>query len=85
MTDYRGDDRRGRPAAPPRDRSTETAGPEPWPLSTILAAIWICGACGMAVAHAVRIRRFARVIRDSEPAPPAIRTMAARLSSRLGL
>ena len=39
----------------------------------------------MAAGYAVRIRRFAGVIRDSEAAPPAIRTMAAQLSSRLGL
>ena len=35
--------------------------------------------------YAVRIRRFASVIRDSEAAPPAIRTMVTQLSSRLGL
>ena len=64
---------------------TETAGHKPWSLSTILAAIWICGACCTAVGYAVRIRRFASVIRDSEAAPPAIRTMVTQLSSRLGL
>ena len=41
--------------------------------------------CCTAVCYAVRIRRFASVIRDSEAAPPAIRTMVAQLSSRLGL
>jgi beta-lactamase regulating signal transducer with metallopeptidase domain len=64
---------------------TETAGRKPWPLSTILAAIWICGACGMAVSYAVRIRRFAGLVRDFEPPPPAIGMMVRQLSSRLGL
>ena len=67
------------------NRFTETAGHKPWSLSTILAAIWICGACCTAVGYAVRIRRFASVIRDCEAAPPAIRTMVTQLSSRLGL
>jgi beta-lactamase regulating signal transducer with metallopeptidase domain len=65
--------------------SKEAAGHKPWSLSTIVAAIWICGACCAAVGYAVRIRRFASVIRDSEAAPPAIRAMVTQLSSRLGL
>ncbi len=64
---------------------TETVGHEPWSLSTRLAAIWICGAFGLAAGYTVRIRRFAGLIRDSEAAPPAIRTMASQLSIRLGL
>jgi beta-lactamase regulating signal transducer with metallopeptidase domain len=66
-------------------RFTETAGRLSWSSSTILAAIWTCGACCTAVGYAVRIRRFARVIRDSEEAPPAIRTVVVQISSRLGL
>jgi beta-lactamase regulating signal transducer with metallopeptidase domain len=65
--------------------STETAGHKPWSLSTVLAAIWICGACCAAVGYAVRIRRFARIISDSEAAPPAVRTIVTQLSARLGL
>ena len=68
-----------------RNRSTETAGPRPWSVSTVLAAIWICGACCTAAGHAVRIRRFASVIRECEAAPPAIRAMVDQLSIRLGL
>jgi beta-lactamase regulating signal transducer with metallopeptidase domain len=64
---------------------TETAGHEPCSLSTILAAIWICGAFGLAAGYTVRIRRFAGLIGDSEAAPPDIRTMATQLSIRLGL
>jgi beta-lactamase regulating signal transducer with metallopeptidase domain len=64
---------------------TETAGQKPWSLSAILAAIWIGGACCMAVVYAVRIRHFANVIRDFEAAPPAISTMVTQLSSRLDL
>ena len=41
--------------------------------------------CGTGLAYAVRIRRFAGVIRESEAAPASIRTMVAQLSSRLGL
>ena len=85
MTDSSGDLAAGDRRRTPRDRFTEMAGHEPCSLSAILAAIWIAGAFGTAASYAVRIRRFARIIRDSEPAPPAIRTMAARLSSRLGL
>ena len=66
-------------------RHAEAAGREPWSLAFILAAIWICGACCMAVGYAVHIRRFASVIRNFEVAPPAIRSMVALLSSRLGL
>jgi beta-lactamase regulating signal transducer with metallopeptidase domain len=65
-------------------RFTETASYKP-SLSTVLAAIWVCGACCTAIGYAVRIRRFARLIRDFEAAPPAIRTMVAELSSRMGL
>jgi beta-lactamase regulating signal transducer with metallopeptidase domain len=64
---------------------TETADATRWSVSTILAAIWICGACLAASRYAVRIRRFARAIRDFEAAPPAIRTMVTQLSSGLGL
>jgi beta-lactamase regulating signal transducer with metallopeptidase domain len=64
---------------------TGSAGHEPWSLSTALAAIWICGAFGLAAGYAVRIRRFAALIRDSEAAPPAIRMMVRHLSIRLGL
>jgi bla regulator protein BlaR1 len=67
------------------NRFTEAAGRQPWSLSTILAAIWMCGTCGTAVGYAVRIRRFARVLRDFEAAPPAICTMVSQLSNRLGL
>jgi beta-lactamase regulating signal transducer with metallopeptidase domain len=67
------------------NRFTETAGLKPWSLSTILGVIWICGVCCRAVGCAVRIRRFASVIRDFEAAPPAIRTRVMQLSSRLGL
>ena len=66
-------------------RLTEIAGHPPWSLTSVLAAIWIGGAGGMAVRYAVQIHRFASVIRDFEPAPSAIRTMATRFSSRLGL
>ena len=85
MTNSRGAIAAGNPRRTTGNRFTETAGHEPWSFSAVLAAIWIGGACCTAAVHAVRIRRFASVIRDSEPAPPAIRTMVARLSSRLGL
>jgi bla regulator protein BlaR1 len=39
----------------------------------------------MAVGYAVRIYRFASVVRDFEVAPPAICTMVKQLSSRLDL
>jgi len=63
----------------------ETAGHKPWSFSTILAAIWIGGACGTAVAYAVRIRRFEDVIRNSEAASPALGIMVTQLSRHLGL
>jgi beta-lactamase regulating signal transducer with metallopeptidase domain len=67
------------------NRQAEIAGHRPWSLSTMVAAIWICGACCTAGVYAVRIRRFATVMRDLEAAPTAIHTMATQLSSRLGL
>ncbi len=85
ITNSRGDRATGDQRRTPWNRFTETTGHNPWSLSTILAAIWICGACGAAVGYAVRIRRFASVIRDFEAAPPAIRTMVTYLSIRLGL
>jgi beta-lactamase regulating signal transducer with metallopeptidase domain len=75
----------GRPRRAFGNPGTGTAGHEPWSLSTTFAAIWICGAFGSAVSYAFRIRRFAALIRDSEAAPPAIRTMVTQLSIRLGL
>ena len=78
MTNSRGAIAAGDPQASLRNRSTETAGHEPWSLSTVLAAIWIGGTCCTAAGYAVRIRRFASVIRDCEAAPPAIRTMVDR-------
>ena len=66
--DSRGAIAAGHQPRPLWDGFTETAGHEPWSLSTILAAIWICGACCTAAGYAVRIRRFARVIRDFEAA-----------------
>ena len=54
------------------NRPAETAGHEPWSLSTILAAGWICGAFCTAAGYAARIRRFAGLIRDCEAAPPDI-------------
>jgi len=85
VTNPRGAVAAGNQQHTPRDRPTETAGHKPWSLSTILAAIWACGACGSALISAVRIRRFADGLRDFEAAPPAIRTMVAQLSGRLGL
>jgi beta-lactamase regulating signal transducer with metallopeptidase domain len=67
------------------NRLADTAGPKPWSLSTMVAAIWICGACCTAGVYAVRIRRFATVMRDLEAAPAAVHMMATQLSSRLGL
>ena len=67
------------------NRQAETAGHKPWSLSTMVAAIWICGACCTAAVYAVRIRRFASVMRDLEAAPAAVHRMATQLSSRLGL
>jgi beta-lactamase regulating signal transducer with metallopeptidase domain len=74
-------DRRRAPGIPPVGAAVR----EPLSLSTILAAIWICGAGCAAAAHAVRIRRFVAVIREPGPAPPEIRAMVARLSGRLDL
>ena len=85
LTNPRGAIAAGNEGRSPWNRFTETAGHKPWSLSTILAAIWICGACCAAVGYAVRIRRFASVIRDFEAAPPAIRTMVTQLARRLGL
>ena len=85
MTDSRGAIAAGNPQAAGGNRSTETAGLEPWSLSAVLAAIWLGGAGCTALAHAVGIRRFAAVIRESEAAPATIRTMVSELSSRLGL
>jgi beta-lactamase regulating signal transducer with metallopeptidase domain len=75
----------GNPRRTTGSRFTESAGNVPWSFSAVLAAIWIGGAGCMAAVHAARIRRFAGVIRDCEPAPSAIRTMVIELSSRLGL
>ena len=69
MTNSRGAIAAGNPQRTLGNRFTETAGHKPWSLSAILAAIWICGACCTAVVYAVRIRRFASVIRDFEAAP----------------
>ncbi len=85
MTDSRGAIAAGNPQPALGNRSTETAGLEPWSFSAVLAAIWIGGACCTGLAHAVRIRCFATVIRESEAAPATIRTMVTELSSRLGL
>ncbi len=85
VTHSRGAIAAGNPQPELGNWSTETAGLEPWSLSTILAAIWIGGASFTALAHAVRIRRFATVIRESEAAPESIRTMVTEISSRLGL
>lgn len=67
------------------DRTAEAGGRRAWPLSTALAAVWICGAFVIAAGYAARIRRFAGLIGDGEAAPPEIRAMAARFSRRLGL
>jgi beta-lactamase regulating signal transducer with metallopeptidase domain len=85
MTNSRGSTATGDQQHTLSNTFTETAGQKPWSLSAILAAIWIGGACCMAVVYAVRIRRFASVIRDFEAAPPAISTMVTQLSSRLDL
>jgi len=85
VTSFRRTVSAGNPQRAPSSRFTETAGHKPWPLSTLFAAIWICGACCMGVSYAVRIRRFARFFRDFEPPPPAIGMMVSQLSSRLGL
>jgi bla regulator protein BlaR1 len=85
LTDSRGPDFRGNSRPMLENRSTESAGTRPWSLFTVLAAIWICGACCTAAGYAVRIRRFASVIRDMGQAPPAIRAMVDQLSVRLGL
>jgi beta-lactamase regulating signal transducer with metallopeptidase domain len=69
----------------PWNRLTETTAHKPWSLPSVLAVIWIGGACCMAVGYAVHINRFASVIRDFEAAPPAICTLVTQLSSRLGL
>jgi beta-lactamase regulating signal transducer with metallopeptidase domain len=68
-----------------RDRFTLTPGHWPWSLSAIAAAIWVCGSCYMAVAYAIRIRRFFSVVSNLESAPPAITAMVTQLSDRLGL
>ena len=83
--DSRGDRAVGDERSTVRGGPTDITGHVPRSLSTILAAAWICGASCVALVHAVRIRRFAGVIRDCEPAPAAIRVSVARLSSRLGL
>ncbi|MGO9922016.1 MAG: M56 family metallopeptidase [Isosphaeraceae bacterium] len=74
----------GRPGVLP-NRPAETIGHGPWSLPTVLAAVWICGIFCTAAGYAVRIRRFAGLIRECEAAPPDIRAMAAEFSSRLGL
>ncbi len=56
-----------------------------WPLSRLLAGIWIGSACCVAVFFAVRIRRFARLVRTFEPPSPAIRSLVAEMASRLAL
>ena len=84
-TDSRGAIAPGTPRHMLANRSTESADPRPWSLSTFLAAIWICGVCCTAAGYTVRIRRFASVIRDMEAAPPAIRAMVSQLSVRLRL
>ena len=66
-------------------RFKETVIRTPWSLSWILALIWSCGTCCMAVVYAIRIRRFVIAVRDCDVAPLPIRTMAAQLSGRLGL
>jgi beta-lactamase regulating signal transducer with metallopeptidase domain len=72
------------PVVTPRD-NLEEAGHGLWSLSAILGATWFCGACCVAVVYAASLRRFAGVIRDLDPTPPAIRMMVTELSSRLGL
>ncbi len=67
------------------NRVTATASAQPWSLTSVLAAIWIGGACCMAIGFSVRIQRFASAVRDFEAAPRGIRTMVTELSSRLGL
>jgi beta-lactamase regulating signal transducer with metallopeptidase domain len=56
-----------------------------WPLSRLLAEIWIGGACCVALFYAVRIRRFAKLVRTFEPPSPAINSLVAEMASRLAL
>jgi len=85
VTNSRGAIAEGSPQPAIANTFTEQAGQRGWSLSSIVAAIWICGACCTGVGYAVRIRRFASVIRDFEAAPPGIRAMVTQLSRRLGL
>ena len=74
----------GRPGVLP-NRPAETIGHGPWSLLTVVGVVWCCGSFYTAAGYAVRIRRFAGLIRECEAAPPDIRAMTAQFSSRLGL
>jgi beta-lactamase regulating signal transducer with metallopeptidase domain len=85
MTNARGAIAAGNQQSTLWNRFMERAGPETWSPSIIVAAIWIFGACCMAVVYGVCIRRFASAIRDCDAAPTTIRTMVTQLSRRLRL
>ena len=54
-------------------------------LSTLLAAAWAFGSCCVFLRYAFFLRRFARLLSDSEPASPAISRMVAQSASQFGL
>ncbi len=58
---------------------------KPWTLSTILVAIWILGTSCIAVAYAIRIRRFASLLQNAEAPSQGVSTMVTQLASKVGL
>ncbi len=59
--------------------------PSAWSLPVLLASLWLCGSCGMAILYAAGIRRFSKIMREFEAAPPDIRLIVAEVSDRLRL
>ena len=57
----------------------------PWSIWTALAVIWILGSAGVAAAYALRVRRFARLVRDVDQPPRVICEMVDQLAGRLSL
>ena len=57
----------------------------PWPWASMLVGAWLAGSSIWFSAILGQVRRFRRLLRVAQPAPPELRDRVARLSARLGL
>ena len=77
-------DGNGRPD-PQQSAWTAAIGYRAWSLSNLLVGIWACGSVCVSLGYAFRIRRFSRLLDNTESPPEIIATMARQLGDRLGL